>query len=171
MMARTCPVRYLALIVVVASLASSSRVEATVDDTNMAPVFLAFGGIIAGTAGAVTFGIADLVFAAKRRWLPPGWAWPQAIFGGAGAAAGCALAVGMLAGGGSDSDKRFVGGMSIGVAVLSSWFLAHGILSLIKRRAPGSVPEGWRALSERAMLYVMPVASGRGTVAGLTWRM
>ncbi|MDY0002451.1 MAG: hypothetical protein RBU30_14240 [Polyangia bacterium] len=90
------------------------------------------------------YATADIVFAAKGQWLTSGWAWTQTLWGGLNVTASLVMVpLGALA-----KDRSWLG-LGIGTGVLGTWFMIHGIISLVKHyarrlegRPPGAPPPG-----------------------------
>jgi hypothetical protein len=87
---------------------------------------------------------ADIVFAARGRWLSSGWAWTQTLWGGLNVTASLV----MVPLGALGRDRSWLG-LGIGTGVLGTWFMVHGIISLVKHyarrlegRPPGAPPPG-----------------------------
>jgi hypothetical protein len=86
--------------------------------------FYALAGLVGG-AVAVPFLVADVVYGAQQRWVPPGWAIPQIVIGGGVNA--------FVAYQGMSEEARMCGYspvVTIGAAALSVGLITHGVISL-----------------------------------------
>lgn len=85
--------------------------------------------VMVGTTHFI-YGTADIVFGARGRWLSSGWAWTQTLWGGLNVTASLV----MVPLGALGKDKSWLG-LGIGTGVLGTWFVVHGIISLVKHYA------------------------------------
>lgn len=93
-------------------------------DTDMEGFVLFVGGTVTTASATLVFGTADVVYGVQGEWLPPVWAGFQL---GLGAVPLFVLGAGLFWG----SSHSFYKGIGIGHFVVGTWFLTHGILSLI----------------------------------------
>jgi len=119
-----------AVLTAVLFLFSASPVRADWDDWSSNGETDDSAGIaLAVMVGATHFvySTADIVFIARGRWLTPGWAWTQTIWGGVNITASLVMVpLGAL------GKNRSWLGLGIGSGVLGTWFAVHGIISLVK---------------------------------------
>ena len=129
------------------------------------------GGVFVGAPSALVFGVADVAFASKSRWLPRGWAIAQLAL-----PAASNLALGILW---AATDPYTFEGMQVPLTIIhlvgGTWFLIHGILSLVFQDPPGRQVGSGHA-SRRSYLLIIPTvpapSRGKGALAvafGATW--
>lgn len=115
----------------------------------------------------------DIGYGAKGRWLPPGWAWTQTIWGGLNlSAAAIMVPLGAL---GQDASWL---GLGIATGLLGTWFFIHGVVSLVKhytrrfreRRGPPPPPgiPPAKKFNPAPSLSLAPTRGGAYTA--LTWQ-
>jgi hypothetical protein len=158
-------VAVVALLAIAVVLFSEERALADGDPTVQIIYYWVIGGSAAGAA-SVPFLVADVVYTAEHRWLPPGWAIPQIVIGGGVNAAVAVWGIESYSGkdcvgGGPTSARSAVPGAApplsppnacgnilpvvIGTTVLSVGFIAHGVASLVlyepapARKASGGI--------------------------------
>jgi len=96
------------------------------DDDHCGTGCAVWSGVMTGIIDVVFLG-ADLGYGVQGRWLPRGWAWGQTIWGTGNLLVGVVLTpLGLLV-----QDKAVLG-LGIGFGLLGTWFVVHGIISLVK---------------------------------------
>jgi hypothetical protein len=86
----------------------------------------AASGVLLGIVEVVFLG-ADLGYGVQGRWLPPGWAWGQTIWGTGHLLVGVVFTpLGAL------FENSTLLGLGIASSLLGTWFVVHGIISLVK---------------------------------------
>jgi hypothetical protein len=92
--------------------------------------FYSVGGGGAAGAASLPFLVADVAYTVQGRWLPPGWAIPQVVIGGGVNAAVAVWGI-MYSQTRCPQNCGEVLPVTIGTAILSVGFIAHGVASLV----------------------------------------
>jgi hypothetical protein len=156
---RSCSrVAAVALLVVAVFVISEQDARAEGGNQFTIPFYWIIGGSAAGAA-SVPFLVADVAYTVQRRWLPPGWAIPQIVIGGGVNAAVAVWGIAIYSG--KDCVEGYTSAfaapgapppappsqpnacngilpLTIGTAILSVGFIAHGFASLVLYEPPPS---------------------------------
>jgi Na+/melibiose symporter-like transporter len=115
----------------------------------------------AGVAAVVLYGFVDLVYLsadtaafAQRRWLRPGWASTQVVWGALNMAMGLVIIPASLIG--TDNDRGWFR-FGVSASIIGTFFLVHGIRHLRRRHE-----RHWRARD--------PMPPQPATRAPISWR-